>query len=278
MKHIANFSTGASSAIATDRVLQRYGKEAVEVVFCDTTWEDEDNYRFMADCEARWGITITVLCDGRNPMQVGTDAKLIPNQRIGKCTIELKANLARAYEEQQAKRGPVTVHVGYDLMEQHRADKLLKWYEQYEGRISVDFPLMWKPYPFPPYQDIIKHEWGIEPPQMYALGYTHANCHGTCLKQGHGDWMRTLRVWPERYKEVEEWEAWMRAEVISGDYSILRDRTGGTLTTLTLAELRGRYERQEADQGLLQLLDEQTGSCIHCDAGAFAELEEVCQP
>src|SRR5262249_38144071 len=37
-------------------------------------------------------------------------------------------------------------------------------------------PLMWKPWELRPYQDVIREEWGIEPPRLYAMGFPHNNC------------------------------------------------------------------------------------------------------
>ena len=68
---------------------------------------------------------------------------------------------------------------------------------------KVLIPLLWKPYELRKYPAVARADWGIEPPRMYDLGYTHANCGGRCCKQGWGDWLRTLLNWPARYAEVE---------------------------------------------------------------------------
>ena len=56
MKHIVSLSGGTASAIAGDRVINRYGKENVILWFADTSWEDEDLYRFLEDLDtfASW--------------------------------------------------------------------------------------------------------------------------------------------------------------------------------------------------------------------------------
>ena len=55
MKHIVSLSGGTASAVAADRVLKRYGAEDTTLWFADTSWEDEDLYRFLKDLEAYWG-------------------------------------------------------------------------------------------------------------------------------------------------------------------------------------------------------------------------------
>ena len=79
MKHIVSISGGSASAVAADRVIKRYGSENVTLWFADTLWEDEDLYRFLDDLESRWEKKIVRFTDGRTPLQVAEDRKLIPN-------------------------------------------------------------------------------------------------------------------------------------------------------------------------------------------------------
>ena len=79
MKHIVSLSGGSASAVAAERVINRYGLENTILWFADTLWEDEDLYRFLEDLEMRWEKKIIRHTDGRNPLQVAEDRKLIPN-------------------------------------------------------------------------------------------------------------------------------------------------------------------------------------------------------
>lgn len=89
MNHIVSFSSGLSSAVTASLVLERYPD--AYVVFMDTLAEDEDNYRFLNDwCEVFEPKNFIRLCDGRTPLQVFEDRKIIPNQKIAPCTFELK--------------------------------------------------------------------------------------------------------------------------------------------------------------------------------------------
>ena len=58
MKHIVSLSGGTSSAVAADRVINRYGRDNVILWFADTNWEDEDLYRFLKDLESYWEMEI----------------------------------------------------------------------------------------------------------------------------------------------------------------------------------------------------------------------------
>lgn len=261
MKHIVSFSTGLSSAITTERVLARYGPENTTIVFMDTTIEDQDNYRFMADCQKRWPEIIN-LREGRDPYQVAKDEHIIPNQKIAPCTFRLKIEIFRNWLKQFDE--PITVHIGYDFTELHRCEATEKAY-QAEG-YQVDFPLLWKPYETRPYSQVSRDDWDIEPPRMYAMGYSHANCGGCCVKQGQGDWLRTLLNFPQRFAQAEQWEQEMRQHPKRRDYAILRDQSNGKVTALTLRELR---ERHEVKQSLQPSLLDYNSACVSCGVGDF---------
>ena len=260
MKHIVSFSSGLSSAITAERVQQKYGE--VTIIFMDTLIEDDDNYRFLNDMNARWselyGNKIIVLKEGRTPYQVGSDEHIIPNNKIAPCTFRLKIEIFTNYLKRI--NDDITIYIGYDWTEVHRIEPTRKNYE--EKGWNVDFPLLWKPIEYRPYTQVCREDWNIEPPRMYSLGYTHANCGGICVKQGQGDWLRTLINFPERYEYVEKWELSMRQKL--GDYAILRYQTMEGRKPLTLQELRTKYQNN------LQVnffeLDQQS-TCISCGIG-----------
>jgi hypothetical protein len=52
----------------------------------------------------------------------------------------------------------------------------------------------------------ISEKWGVKLPRMYALGFSHANCAGRCIKAGRGHYATLYKVWPERYAEQEQME------------------------------------------------------------------------
>lgn len=264
MKHIGSFSTGLSSAITIERMLNRYGKKNCEIVAMDTLAEHPDNWRFAADCQARWEKEIVILCDGRDPYQVAEDKHIIPNQKIAPCTFELKIEIFRKYLQQFTK--PVTVHIGYDIFEAHRCEATENSYKS-EG-YGIDFPLLWKPIEHRPYSQVVRDDWGIEPPHTYSLGFSHANClKKGCVKMGQGDWIRFYINFPDAYLERETWEQRMREHPTRQNYAILRDQSNGTVKPLTLKELRERYEGDKKLQP--SFFDELSPACIYCGVGDF---------
>ena len=258
VRFVVSLSSGASSAVAADRAIKRYGADNVELVFADTLVEDADNYRFLRDLEARWGKTITRIVEGRTPLQVGEDEHIIPNQKIAPCTRVLKIEPMVKYVQSLQDDGyTIVMVIGMNAKDaKPRTDKP-------EGRLGsprrnwggigchVVYPLLWSPIDYDSVATV--KAWGIQPPRMYRQGYKHANCGGACVKQGQGDWRRTLTNYPDVYAKYEAWEAHMRLDPRFAEYAFLRDFTGGELTPKTLEQLQ--METETADGRQLRLFD-----------------------
>jgi len=251
-------------------MLNRYGKENCWIVAMNTLAEHPDNWRFAAECEARWEKQITILTEGRTPYQVAEDKHIIPNQKIAPCTFELKIEMFRDWLHQHfSKPDQITVHIGYDIFEAHRCKATRNSYEA-EG-YNVDFPLLWRPMEYRLYSVVVREDWGIEPPLTYDLGFTHANClspeDGGCVKMGQADWIRYLINFPAGYAKRESWEEMMRDHPTRRNYAILRDQSNGTVTPLTLKELRERYEADNKIQP--SFFDKLSPACVYCGVGDF---------
>src|SRR5205807_5209805 len=115
---VVQFSTGMASAEVAFRCWEQ-GREMV-LLTADTTIEDEDNWRFAREVheaigEPEW----VVLRDGRHPMQVGRDVRVIPNDQMAVCSRILKRELIRAYMDERWGDEPEAVvsMLGYDWTE-----------------------------------------------------------------------------------------------------------------------------------------------------------------
>lgn len=245
MRYVVSLSGGVASAVATDRAIARYGRENVHLWFADTSWEDEDLYRFLNDLEAYWRIPITYHRDGRTPLQVAEQERIIPNQRKAPCTRSLKIWPFAAWLDAQPK--PLTVLLGLDWREQHRMEAPRKNYER--PGVTVDYPLMWAPLEYRPYHEVVR-AWGVRPPRLYEHGFPHNNCGGRCVKQGIKEWLRLRQHFPERFAEVRDWEQAQRAKGgARANYAIARDQSNGTVLPLTLAEIEKREQSEEDQPG-----------------------------
>lgn len=249
MHYVMSLSGGIASAVAADRAIQRHGRDAVTIRFADTSWEDEDLYRFLDDLMVRWGGELHVIRDGRTPLDVAEDRQIIPNAQIAPCSSELKSKPFTAMDRDGPK--PVTVLLGLDWRELHRVERMQTKYADLAAEdMYVDFPLLWKPYEFRAYVEVVS-SWGIEIPRLYRYGFPHNNCGGRCVKQGIREWLRLRDVFPERFAEVRDWELAQQAKGgARATFAIQRDRTDGKRKPLTLAalELRESPTPDEAGQ------------------------------
>lgn len=263
--YLVSLSSGVPSAITAQRVMDRYGKAAVQLVFADTTWEDDDNYRFLADLEHRWQMPIHVLTDGRNPLNVAEDEHVIPTQFLAPCTKRLKLETIKAHVLHLQSEGyDVVMCIGMDAKDRRkgRLDAPVKNWG--DIGVTVQYPLLWTPIEYDA-QATLK-TWGIAAPRMYQQGYSHANSGGRCVKQGKGDWRRTLTHYPERFREVEAWEKRMRQNPTNAAYTIVRDFRGGEQTGITLEALRLETEAADSRQlRLFEMLDDAGNVCgVEC--------------
>lgn len=239
MQYVVSLSGGIASAVAADRAITRYGRDAVTLWFADTRWEDEDLYRFMADCMARWGGDLITYRDGRTPLDVAEQRSVIPDSRIAPCTFVLKVQPFTTFLAGLPK--PVTALLGLDWREQHRMAGPRRNYGAIDG-VTVDYPLMWKPLEYRPYTEVVR-EWGIAIPRLYALGFPHNNCGGRCVKQGVGEWQRLRLVFPERFAEVRDWEQAQQAIYAARGrkyHTINRQEVDGVRMPLSLVEIEQR--------------------------------------
>lgn len=248
MRYVVSLSGGVASAVSAERAIERHGRENVHLRFADTSWEDADLYRFLDDLMARWGGDLIRYRDGRTPLEVASDKAIIPNSNVAPCSSVLKIAPFDRMDREGPK--PVTSLLGLDWREMQRVDRMRTRFEPLaaEGRF-VDFPLLWMPYEFRPYVEVVT-SWGIEPPRLYALGFKHNNCGGRCVKQGIREWLRLRDAFPERFAEVRDWELAQRAKGgPRADFAIVSDRQGGQRQRVPLAALARRGMPAEGAAG-----------------------------
>ncbi|MCZ4513508.1 hypothetical protein O3Q52_36255 [Streptomyces sp. ActVer] len=259
-RHVVMWSGGITSWATARHVIQQHGTDGVTLLFADTNAEDEDLYAFNDAASAQLGVPITRVADPqeRDPWQVFEDKRWLGNTRIAQCSHALKQEPCRVWLDNNPELtfDNTTLYVGIDWTETERLPAIVHGWAPW----TVSAPLT-----APPYRDKGQllneaRSLGLPRPRLYRLGFAHNNCGGACVKGGQAQWIRLLDVFPARYARAEAAEVKMRA-LLGKDVSILRDRTGGTTTPLTLAVLRQRIEDQP-DQ--LDLFDE--GGC-----GCFTE-------
>lgn len=252
MKYIVNVSSGLASAEALERTIARAGIENTIGVFADVkghstsehAGEDADNYRFLTDIERWFGIEIVRIVEGRDIWQAMFDARAITlpvgKSKVARCSIDLKRKPIDAWIAARYAPDECVLVAGMDWSEPHRiAD-----FEAAKAPYRCWFPLNEAPYMDKCH---LADKWqarGIQPPALYEVGFSHANCGGFCVKAGQAHFALLYRTNKERYLYHAEKEAQFQRE-INPRVTILRDRRGGKTKPMSLYKFAERLERGE---------------------------------
>lgn len=256
--HVVQFSTGLGSAEVLRRVVGEQGPRNVVALSADTLIEDHDNWRFAREV-VRWlQVPWVVLADGRTPMQVGRDQRVVPNNRMAVCSRILKRDLLRDYINSHFNPDETMIYLGFDWTEPHRYEAAKEPWKPY----TISCPMMEPPYVEKWALRALWEKFGIKPPSLYDDGFAHANCGGGCVRSGQAQWKLLLDKRPEVYAEWEAEEERSREE-LGKDVTILRDRRGGVTKPMSLRAFR---ERLQADQTLFDADD--WGACNCMDGAA----------
>ncbi|MBQ1118646.1 hypothetical protein [Streptomyces sp. B15] len=238
--HVVQFSGGIGSFCAAVRVAEKYGTDQLVLLIADTGIEDPDLWRFADDTSRLLGVPLTKVADGRTPWQVFRDKRFLGNDRLAPCTRTLKQIPCRSWMTEYADPSDSLVYVGIENTPRDRAriPAIARNWKPWTTR----FPLCNRWAPARSKTELLDEAraLGIEPPLLYALGFAHNNCGGTCVRAGQKQWKHTLDVLPERYAYAEAQEESLRD--LLGDVSILRQRRKGIGSALPLAELRRRHQ------------------------------------
>lgn len=234
--HVVQFSGGIGSWATAQRVVAEHGPQDVVLLFADVRVEDPDLYRFVHQAADQIGVPLTTVADGRTPFAVFRDQRFLGNSRVAPCSEYLKQRPCRRWLETHCDQDRTVLYVGIDASEERRTPAIIRGWAPWTVRFPLcEPPLLTK-------DDMLDQALaaGVQPPRLYALGFSHNNCGGLCVRGGHRHWAHVLEEFPERYAQAELQEQELRAEL--GDVAILRDRTGGRSRPLTLTEFRERQQ------------------------------------
>lgn len=242
------FSGGVGSWAAAKRVSARIPDEDVLVLlFADVggkhtsphAGEDEDCYRFINDATANVGGTLVILNQGLDIWEIFKKDRFLGNARLANCSKFLKQRPCRKWLDENCDPEHTTVYVGIDWSEMHRIEAITTAYQPY----TAECPMTEEPYLDKEAMLAWCEAEGLAPPRMYQDGFPHANCGGGCVRAGHGQFKLLYETNPERFEYWAQKEQEVR-DYLNKDVAILRDRTGGTSTPLTLRRFRERVQLQ----------------------------------
>lgn len=233
---LAQFSCGVTSLIATALTLaQHRGKREVVIVNAFIVEEDEDNRRFLADCERWLQHPITVLRDqkyGASVHEVWRRKRFMKGQHGAPCSMELKRKLLASFQ-----RPGDEIVIGYDADEQARFEDLV------ERNPATIFraPLIERGLTKSDCLAMVQRA-GIELPLMYRDGFENANCPG-CPKGGEGYWNRIRTVRPLVFQRVLE----IQEDIGEGAYFFRNRETGERFGLKDLRPDAGRHNEPAPD-------------------------------
>ncbi len=256
--HVVDFSGGLCSFWAAHRVVERYGKDAVVLLFADTLIEDEDLYSFNESASAMLCVPITRVAVGKTPWQVFREEGLIGNARFPICSVRLKreplnewhhTNCMDAIEERQTtlfgeSREPATIYLGFDWTEEHRLMDMRREHPTWR----IEAPMTEAPFWDKCRMEREARAIGLPIPKLYGLGFPHNNCGGRCVRAGVSHWVHLYHVLNHRfmewaYEERDTAKDFVRRGI--EPLSILKDRRGGTTKSLWLLDLKARIDAGE---------------------------------
>ncbi|OCA84458.1 hypothetical protein A8F94_17320 [Bacillus sp. FJAT-27225] len=215
------FSGGKSSFSVADYVKTNYPDDNIVLYFTDTLWEDEDLYRFIYEASDKLELPMLIHSKGITPPQLMVQQRFMANNRVGTCSKELKMKVSSQF----LKKGIVpevekwhnkhfllaenftedpTLYFGISFEEMHREGPIRKNWKPFK----VEMPLI---------ENIIDNyevleRYDIREPALYAMGFTHNNCKGRCVKAGQGHFKN---LYEKDYKTFVEL---MEQEIVISDY------------------------------------------------------------
>lgn len=237
--HIVSFSGGAASFAVACQLVEKYGKDKVILVFCDTSIEDEDLYRFVDECTLKLDVEIIKLKDGRTPWKVFEDHRYQGNSRTAHCTVDLKgAIFARWIQKEYSNPNECVIYFGFDWSEKHRLETAKKNWNPYWCQAPLTLPPYLNRHQVFQYMD----DYDIEIPKLYKLGFTHNNCGGFCVKAGKGHFANLLAKLPDVYKHHEKEQENLMKKIGPTIKPFLKEMINRKVYYLTLKDFRESIE------------------------------------
>ena len=168
------------------------------VIFMDTFNEDEDTYRFKADCEKLYGQeieTITMIGNGYDSIQDVWRKHLSLNVANGAiCSSVLKRKLREDWQKENTYTHQV-FGFEFESREFNRALSL----SLNHPKAKPIFPLLMMGLTKIDCINSFK-EYAIEIPAAYRMGFKNSNCIKTgCVQGGVGYWQKIKRDFPDKF-------------------------------------------------------------------------------
>lgn len=189
------FSCGVTSAVAAHMALQKYkATRPCFIAYTNPGSEDQDNMRFLKDCEQWLGHKIDILRskECKDVDEVVEKHRFLRGPRGAKCTSILKKMVRQSYVNDASD---VQVF-GFDAGEYDRA----KRFRLNNPEVVLDTPLIDAGMTKADCKALIKSV-GIVEPVSYRHGFSNANCIGCLKAEGPGYWNKVRVIYPEVFQK-----------------------------------------------------------------------------
>jgi hypothetical protein len=211
---VAQFSCGAASAVATKLALSKHKGADVVIVNAFVKEEDDDNRRFLSDCEDWFGQDVTQLMDkkyGASADEVWRRKQYMKGLHGALCSGELKRKVL-----DKIKRPDDVLVFGFTAEEAERFED----FQERNPQLNCVAPLVEAGIGKADCLAMVQRA-GIRLPLAYRQGYANANCIG-CPKGGEGYFNHVRKVHPLVFRARLE-----RQESIGPGAYFFRDRATG---------------------------------------------------
>jgi hypothetical protein len=184
------FSCGAASAVAT-----KLSSPDV-IAYCETGAEDQDNARFLIECETWFGQKVERIRSDKysNTWDVWTRERYLAGIAGAKCTTELKVKPRLVFQR------PTDVHVfGYtaDAPDIARAKRLMENYPE----LTIRTPLIDRQLTKAACLELVQRA-GLTLPRVYGMGFHNANCI-PCVKATSPAYWALIRArFPDEFARI----------------------------------------------------------------------------
>lgn len=282
MKHLVSVGGGFTSTIELPLlVVEKYGRDNVDLVISCLAGESPDLWRLVEACEDMTRlkvkrITYAPYCkyleDAPSAMwwdiwDVFFATGMMGSTRLDPCSRVLKRETLRAYIEDHYDPAQTTMHVGITA---HEIDRMMAIKANWsKSGYTVEAPLCDVELVGTTKERCQRMLGWV--PFLYTIDASHNNCGGFCVKAGYAQMARLLWYLPDTYAYHEMQERRFR-EQFERDATIMRKRKtrGGVMETTpySLEEFRCDMERKWAS--MLPGFDpfdglEDTKACTFCD-------------
>lgn len=194
------FSCGAASAVAAKKTIEKYGDICtIRLINNPIKEEDEDNQRFLRDCEKWLGVKMEYAINSKYPncsiVEVFDKRKYMSGIAGAPCTGELKKKARQQWEKENHCDWIV---LGFTIEEKHRHERFALTERENILPILIEENIT--------RGDCFRiiSESGIVLPRTYRLGFANANCDGCVKVTNVTYWQLTRKHFPEVFKARAE--------------------------------------------------------------------------